>query len=80
MVRPAEPSAREPERQATSRLTINSLIHKMTGQVGREPQAAPRRAAEPEAAPRTQQFSEPAFEDNERERVDIPAFLRRQAN
>ena len=41
---------------------------------------APRRTAEPEAAPRTQQFSEPAYEDNERERVDIPAFLRRQAN
>ncbi len=85
MVRPVGgQAAREPERQATGRLTINSLIHKMTGQVGREPQAAPRHAAEPEAAPqaapRAQQFSEPAYEDNERERVDIPAFLRRQAN
>ena len=53
----------------------------MTGQVGREQAAAPRRAGEPEP-PRRQptQFSEPAYEDNERERVDIPAFLRRQAN
>jgi cell division protein FtsZ len=73
---PAQP--REPERASTGRLTINSLIHKMTGQVGREQAPAPRRAAEPE--PRVQQFSEPAYEDNERERADIPAFLRRQAN
>jgi cell division protein FtsZ len=78
MVRHAGTPAREPER--TSRLTINSLIHKMTGQVGREQSAPPRRAAEPEAAPRPAQLSEPAYEDNERERVDIPAFLRRQAN
>ena len=34
MVRPVAPQPREPERH--SRLTINSLIHKMTGQVGRE--------------------------------------------
>jgi cell division protein FtsZ len=76
MVRPIAPQAREPERH--SRLTINSLIHKMTGQVGRE-QPAPRRAAEPDPS-RPAQFTEPAYEDNERERVDIPAFLRRQAN
>jgi cell division protein FtsZ len=68
-----EAPAREPERHG--RLTINSLIHKMTGQVGRE-QSAPRKAAEPEPGP----FSEAAYDDNERERVDIPAFLRRQAN
>ena len=51
MVRPvAAPAAREPERHG--RLTINSLIHKMTGQVGRE-QSRRRRAparAEPAAA------------------------------
>ncbi len=76
---PAQP-AREPERASSGRLTINSLIHKMTGQVGREQAPAPRRAEPEAAAPRTQQFSEPAYEDNERERVDIPAFLRRQAN
>ncbi len=74
MVRPVAPQAREPER-GTGRLTINSLIHKMTGQVGRE-QAAPRRA---DSEPRASQI-EPDFEDTERERVDIPAFLRRQAN
>ena len=75
MVRPVAPQPREPER-STGRLTINSLIHKMTGQVGRE-QPAQRRGAESE--PRAGQI-EPDYEDTERERVDIPAFLRRQAN
>jgi cell division protein FtsZ len=77
MVRPIAQQPREPERHG--RLTINSLIHKMTGQVGRE-QAEPRRTAEPDPAPRAAHAGEPAYEDNERERVDIPAFLRRQAN
>jgi cell division protein FtsZ len=71
MVRPVGP-APQAERPS-SRLTINSLIHKMTGQVGRE--QPPRRG---EAEPRAQ--VEPDYEDTERERVDIPAFLRRQAN
>jgi cell division protein FtsZ len=77
MVRPVAPQAREPERGG-GRLTINSLIHKMTGQVGREQPPAPRRTAESE--PRASQQIEPDYEDSERERVDIPAFLRRQAN
>jgi len=72
----AEPMARsvaprETDRQ--SRLTINSLIHKMTGHGQRDGGAA--RAAEPSPEPRGDDF-----EDTERERVDIPAFLRRQAN
>ena len=77
---PSRRSPREPERASSGRLTINSLIHKMTGQVGREQarRAPPHRRAGGGAA--AQQFSEPAYEDNERERVDIPAFLRRQAN
>ena len=75
MVRPIAPPAREPERH--SRLTINSLIHKMTGQVGRE--QAPRRSrAEPSR--RAQPDASADYEETERERVDIPAFLRRQAN
>ncbi|MFT3974764.1 MAG: cell division protein FtsZ [Amaricoccus sp.] len=61
---------REAERPA--RLTINSLIHKMTGQATRD-HARPA-AAEHQTVPATD------FEDTERERVDIPAFLRRQAN
>ncbi|HRO11542.1 cell division protein FtsZ [Amaricoccus sp.] len=73
MVRPVAQS-REPERQS-ARLTINSLIHKMTGQVGREQSSARRLEGEPRASQ-----IEPDYEDTERERVDIPAFLRRQAN
>jgi cell division protein FtsZ len=72
MVRPVAPQAAE---RSSSRLTINSLIHKMTGQVGREQTS--RRSVESE--PRASQV-EPDYEDTERERVDIPAFLRRQAN
>jgi hypothetical protein len=78
MVRPVAGQPREPERH--SRLTINSLIHKMTGQVGREQSALRPRAPELEPRPATPTGAEPALEETERERVDIPAFLRRQAN
>jgi cell division protein FtsZ len=74
MVRPVAP-AREPERGG--RLTINSLIHKMTGQVGRESALRPKPEAGVEPRP---QAVEPDYQETERERVDIPAFLRRQAN
>ena len=80
MVRPvASQPPREAERH--SRLTINSLIHKMTGQIGREQQSALRpRSPEPELEPRPAQVADAGYEESERERVDIPAFLRRQAN
>lgn len=71
IMQPVDP-ARAPER--AGRLTINSLIHRMTGQVGREETPPRPRAAE--AAP----AAAPSHEDSERERADIPAFLRRQAN
>ncbi|MER2508001.1 MAG: cell division protein FtsZ, partial [Amaricoccus sp.] len=77
MIQTAQPAVREAERH--SRLTINSLIHRMTGQVGRDETPARPRATEPGPqmpAPRL----DADYEDTERERVDIPAFLRRQAN
>jgi cell division protein FtsZ len=61
------------------RMTINSLIHRMTGQVGREEGPLRPRAAEAPAH-RPGVRAEAGHEDAERERVDIPAFLRRQAN
>ena len=75
MVRPVVSQPRETDKN--SRLTINSLIHRMTGQVGREQTALRNR---PDAAAPQAQSIEPDYEDTERERVDIPAFLRRQAN
>jgi len=84
--RPAAPAATPRPAQAApqpgekSRFGINSLINKMTGgQTGGEPapfsgaraqpplQAQPHRAAEPEA-------------ESDHDRIEIPAFLRRQAN
>jgi cell division protein FtsZ len=74
----AQPS-REPERPAT-RLTINSLIHRMTGQATRENEPARPRPEPATVAPRVTRPSEPVLDDAERDRVEIPAFLRRQAN
>ncbi len=78
MIQTQQPSHREAERH--SRLTINSLIHRMTGQVGREETPVRPRAADPALSPRPVQATESESEDTDRERVDIPAFLRRQAN
>jgi cell division protein FtsZ len=79
MTRPAvAPSTREAER--SSRLTINSLIHRMTGQVSREDADQRPQPGNPGLQSQTSQPEETGFEETERERVDIPAFLRRQAN
>ena len=61
-------------------MTINSLIHRMTGQVGREEAPLRPRAADPASPGRAGAPIEADYDDNERERADIPAFLRRQAN
>ena len=74
MVRTAP--VREPERTTSTRLSINGIIHKMTGQVARETAGAPR----PQRELVEPQVADTRYEDGERERIDIPAFLRRQAN
>jgi cell division protein FtsZ len=76
------PQAERRDGERPGRLTINSLIHRMTGQVrGEAEPARPRPAETIPAAPRpSARRVEPDFEDADRERVDIPAFLRRQAN
>jgi len=88
--RPAAHS--EAAEQRGSRFALNSLINRMTGQATGTPEAAPRPAAP--QPPRQQpsigavrrepvraQRAEPAEEmDAEQERIEIPAFLRRQAN
>jgi len=79
-----QPAAAAPSAEATGeaqgdkRFGINSLINRMTGQ----PEAS--RAAAPRPARQEPRFSagyedEPAA-DPDQERIEIPAFLRRQAN
>ncbi|CUH52908.1 cell division protein FtsZ [Shimia marina] len=78
--RPAAP-APEPKAEERPRFGINSLINKMTGHAAEQPNM---RAAQPAPAPRHQpavQSNQPATQaDEEQERIEIPAFLRRQAN
>ena len=76
--RPAPAAHAEPEERP--RFGINSLINRMTGHSeGAQPNAArqqpsmPSRAQAPAPMPQDQQ-------DPDQERIEIPAFLRRQAN
>jgi cell division protein FtsZ len=77
--RPA-PAPAPVERQSAEkpRFGINSLINRMTGHAADEPQrASPTVRQQPQIASR---FEEEAEHDQEQERIEIPAFLRRQAN
>lgn len=74
--------APQPEPERSSRFGINSLINRMTGnaaepapQAQRQQPAVRAQAAQPQMAPKPR--TEPT---NEQERIEIPAFLRRQAN
>jgi cell division protein FtsZ len=73
----APPRAPEPAAERAPRFGINSLINRMTGH-----QAEP--AARPAPAVRQQpQLRQPVEEEElspEQEKIEIPAFLRRQAN
>ncbi|MBR9819532.1 MAG: cell division protein FtsZ [Rhodobacteraceae bacterium] len=80
-----QPQPTQQEVPAEKRSRINSLINRMTGQPegGHAPQAqhraapAPQPRVEPQAAPRRAPQHEA---DPDQERIEIPAFLRRQAN
>ena len=81
----AEPAAIAPQpapepAPATGRLSIGSLIGRMAGQS--EPAPAPTPRAQPSLSPRprVESYEESAELDPEQERIEIPAFLRRQAN
>ncbi len=70
------------------RFGINSLINRMTGHgAGTEGQAVPQPAPAPQrgaapgrAQPRIDNYDEESEADPDQERIEIPAFLRRQAN
>ncbi len=91
-----DPTAKQPEGEGSAagekhpRFALNNLINRMTGSAQRDerPTSQPQvRAPIPTAtvsapvAPAAPQVNDQAsYEDDERERVEIPAFLRRQAN
>ncbi|MCC6007943.1 MAG: cell division protein FtsZ [Rhodobacteraceae bacterium] len=76
--RPAEARS---ETERAGRFGINSLISRMTGHAAAGETPAPRREP-PRAVPPSALREEPEDEmrDPEQERIEIPAFLRRQAN
>jgi cell division protein FtsZ len=76
-VRPAAP-APEPRAEERPRFGINSLINKMTGHAAEQGAA---QTAQPVRQQPAVQTNEPAPQmDEDQERIEIPAFLRRQAN
>ncbi|WP_323765284.1 cell division protein FtsZ [Marinovum sp.] len=68
----------EPAEVERPRFGINSLIGRMTGN-GQDNQGQARRQQPPVQSPATNYAPEPQA-DPEQERIEIPAFLRRQAN
>ncbi|WP_299784923.1 cell division protein FtsZ [uncultured Marivita sp.] len=79
--RPSAPAEAEPADAERPRFGINSLINRMTGH-GQHPETPVRRTAPPPvqsgaAAPARAPSPEA---DEDQERIEIPAFLRRQAN
>ncbi|MDQ2091568.1 cell division protein FtsZ [Marimonas arenosa] len=88
--RVAEPQLQPQEQQAETaerpRFGINSLINRMTGhgqeQQPQQPRQQPAVQAQPRQQPSVQAQARPASaaDEAEQERIEIPAFLRRQAN
>ncbi|SMP22235.1 cell division protein FtsZ [Shimia sagamensis] len=77
-VRPAAAPAPEPRAEERPRFGINSLINKMTGHAAEQGAA---QTAQPVRQQPAVQTNEPAPQmDEDQERIEIPAFLRRQAN
>ncbi|QBY00945.1 cell division protein FtsZ [Rhodophyticola sp. CCM32] len=72
----SQPRVVEPEAGGKPRFGINSLINRMTGQGEDDPAPVERR--QPPVASRS--APEDTHVDPDQERIEIPAFLRRQAN
>ncbi|MGO4917692.1 cell division protein FtsZ [Pseudogemmobacter sp. W21_MBD1_M6] len=76
----ARPVAQQPQPQHAEkpRFGINSLINRMTGHAEQQERvAAPQQARQ---QPQVRSYEEEPEIDPEQERIEIPAFLRRQAN
>jgi cell division protein FtsZ len=77
--RPAAPQPQAPAAPEKSRFGINSLINRMTGSGESSKPAASAQPAR-RVAPPVQHFEEDADNNPADEKIEIPAFLRRQAN
>ena len=62
-----------------SRFGINSLINRMTGSGGADGQRPAARPARQQPPVQSQQVTQDDYEEED-EQIEIPAFLRRQAN
>ena len=78
--RPAAPQPQAEPVAERPRFGINSLINRMTG--GQSAAAQPQARAMPTMRPQTRaaEFEEENQAEPEQDRIEIPAFLRRQAN
>ena len=75
---PTAPQAAPADR---TRFGINSLINRMTGGQAGPAQAAERAMPSARQQPRlSAEFDDEQATDPDKERIEIPAFLRRQAN
>ncbi|QUS35018.1 cell division protein FtsZ [Falsirhodobacter algicola] len=73
--RPAQPAPRQPQQGERPRFGIGSLINRMAGHADQpEPRPQPTRTSQQVA------YEEQEEQNPDQERIDIPAFLRRQAN
>jgi cell division protein FtsZ len=83
---PQQQQAQQPQADGQRRFGLNSLIHRMTGSADapaakQQPQAVRQQPAMQAQAPAAQPQQAPAQQaDPDQERIEIPAFLRRQAN
>ena len=72
---PQQTAPQVPQPEKTARFGINSLINRMTGHASEPSHREETPRQQPRLAPNGDSDSDP-----EQERIDIPAFLRRQAN
>ena len=77
---PAAAPVEEVAEEDKSRFGINSLIHRMTGAARANAGGAPAQRREPQHASPAPRQAPQTSEDDEDMRMEIPAFLRRQAN
>ena len=63
-----------------SRFGINSLIGRMTGSADSSGETQPPQRRQPPVQPTAQNYEADEEQNPDQERIEIPAFLRRQAN